>query len=178
MSTSRNPLVVGNIVGEIIDPFDASAVLRLFYDNREMTSGSGLRPSQVAREPTVQITGSRGRNETSLYTLVMVDPDAPSPSNPSKREYLHWLVMDIPEGGDVSHGTEVVAYESPQPKAGIHRLAFIVFRQTVRQVIYAPGWRPNFNTRDFAACYCLGAPVAAAYFNCQREGGCGGRRCS
>ncbi|XBI80285.1 hypothetical protein VPH35_089499 [Triticum aestivum] len=104
MSTSRNPLVVGNIVGEIIDPFDASAVLRLFYNNREMTSGSGLRPSQVAREPTVQITGSRGRNETALYTLVMVDPDAPSPSNPSKREYLHWLVMDIPEGGDVSHG--------------------------------------------------------------------------
>ena len=73
-------------------------------------------------------------------------------------------------------GNEVVAYESPRPTAGIHRFVFIVFRQAVRQAIDAPGWRANFNTRDFAACYSLGAPVAAAYFNCQREGGGGGRR--
>jgi hypothetical protein len=73
-------------------------------------------------------------------------------------------------------GHEVVAYESPRPTAGIHRFVFIVFRQVVRQAIDAPGWRANFNTRDFAACYSLGAPVAGAYFNCQREGGCGGRR--
>jgi hypothetical protein len=36
--------------------------------------------------------------------------------------------------------------------------------------------RSNFNTRDFAAIYNLGSPVAAVYFNCQRENGCGGRR--
>lgn len=174
MSMSRDPLVVGNIVGDIVDHFAPSALLRVFYNNREMTSGSELKPSQVANEPTVQIAGRDGR---ALYTLVMVDPDAPSPSNPSKREYLHWLVTDIPEGADVSRAmSEVVAYESPRPTAGIHRFVFIVFRQAVRQAIYAPGWRANFNTRDFAACYSLGAPVAAAYFNCQREGGCGGRR--
>lgn len=70
----------------------------------------------------------------------------------------------------------MVAYESPRPTAGIHRFVFVAFRQTVRQAIYAPGWRANFNTRDFAACYSLGAPTAAAYFYCQREGSCGGRR--
>ncbi|XP_037474876.1 protein FLOWERING LOCUS T-like [Triticum dicoccoides] len=106
----------------------------------------------------------------------MVDPDVPSPTNPSQREYLHWMVTDIPDGGDVSRGTEVVAYEKPQPTAGIHRVAFVVFRQAARQAIYAPGWRSNFITRDLAECYGLGAPVAAAYFNCQREGSCGGRR--
>uniref|UniRef100_A0A0E0J859 Uncharacterized protein n=1 Tax=Oryza nivara TaxID=4536 RepID=A0A0E0J859_ORYNI len=143
---SRDPLVVGSIVGDVVDHFGASALLRLFYNHREMTSGSELRPSQVAGEPAVQITG--GRDGRALYTLVMVDPDAPSPSNPSKREYLHWLVTD----------KEAIRVK------------------TVRQSIYAPGWRSNFNTRDFAACYSLGSPVAAAYFNCQREGGCGGRR--
>ncbi|CAN6330880.1 unnamed protein product [Urochloa humidicola] len=174
MSSSRDPLVVGSVVGDIVDSFPASALLRLLYGGREMTCGSELRPSQVATEPAVHITG--GRDGRSLYTLVMVDPDSPSPSNPSKREYLHWLVTDIPEGAGANHGNEVVAYESPRPTAGIHRFVFIVFRQAVRQAIYAPGWRANFNTRDFAACYSLGAPVAAAYFNCQREGGCGGRR--
>ncbi|CAN6326170.1 unnamed protein product [Urochloa humidicola] len=175
MSSSRDPLVVGSVVGDIVDPFPASALLRVLYGGREMTCGSELRPSQVATEPAVHITG--GRDGRSFYTLIMVDPDSPSPSNPSKREYLHWLVTDIPEGaGGANHGNEVVAYESPQPTAGIHRFVFIVFRQAVRQAIYAPGWRANFNTRDFAACYSLGDPVAATYFNCQREGGCGGRR--
>jgi protein FLOWERING LOCUS T len=85
---SRDPLVVGSIVGDVVDCFSASALLRVFYGGRELTCGSELRPSQVANEPVVQITGGGG----ALYTLVMVDPDAPSPSNPSKREYLHWCV--------------------------------------------------------------------------------------
>ncbi|XP_051230977.1 protein TWIN SISTER of FT [Lolium perenne] len=168
----RDPLIVGSIVGDIVDYFDASARLRVLYHNREITIGSELRPSHVANQPTVQITGLSG----SLYTLVMVDPDAPSPSDPSEREYLHWMVTDIPERGDVNRGNEVVSYESPRPAAGIHRFAFVVFRQIVQQTIYAPGWRANFNTRDFAAFYNLNAPVVAAYFNCQREGSCGGRR--
>ncbi|XP_047083940.1 protein TWIN SISTER of FT-like [Lolium rigidum] len=168
----RDPLIVGNIVGDIVDYFDASARLRVLYGNREITVGSELRPSHVASQPMVQITGL----SRSFYTLVMVDPDAPSPSDPSEKEYLHWLVTDIPEGGDVSRGNEVVGYESPRPTAGIHRFAFVVFRQTVQQIIYAPGWRANFNTRDFAAFYSLDAPAAAAYINCQREGSCGGRR--
>lgn len=71
---------------------------------------------------------------------------------------------------------EVVSYESPRPTAGIHRCVFILFRQSVRQTIYAPGWRQNFNTRDFSAFYSLGPAVAAVFFNCQRENGCGGRR--
>ncbi|XP_051212759.1 protein FLOWERINGUS T [Lolium perenne] len=169
---SRDPLIVGGIVGDIVDYFDASARLRVLYSNREITNGSELRPSQVANQPTVQITGRPG----SLYTLVMVDPDVPTPSDPSQREYLHWFVTDIPEGRDVSRGTEVVAYERPQPTAGIHRVAFVAFRQSVQQTIYAPGWRSNFITRDLAECYNLGVPVAAAYFYCQREGTCGGRR--
>uniref|UniRef100_N1QVK8 Uncharacterized protein n=1 Tax=Aegilops tauschii TaxID=37682 RepID=N1QVK8_AEGTA len=172
---SRDPLILGRIVGDVVDYFDASARLRVLYGDREITVGSELRPSQVASPPTMRITGRPG----SLYTLVSgdgVDPDAPTPTDPSNREYLHWFVTDIPDGGDVGHGTEVMAYEKPQPTAGIHRMAFVVFRQEVRQAIYAPGWRSNFVTRDLAECYCLGAPVAAAYFYCQREGSCGGRR--
>ncbi|XBI14649.1 hypothetical protein VPH35_057210 [Triticum aestivum] len=175
MHKSRDPLIVGGIVGDVVDYFDASARLRVLYGNREIMAGSELRPSQVANQPTVHITGRAG----SLYTLVsalFLNPDVPRPSDPCEREYLHWLVTDIPEGGDVGHGTEVVAYERPQPTAGIHRLAFVVFRQMAREAIYPPGWRSNFVTRDMAECYSLGAPVAAAYINCQREGSCGGRR--
>jgi len=73
-------------------------------------------------------------------------------------------------------GQEVVCHESPRPTAGIHRFVFVLFRQLGRQTVYAPGWRQNFNTRDFAELYNLGSPVATVYFNCQRESGSGGRR--
>ena len=73
-------------------------------------------------------------------------------------------------------GTELVCYESPRPALGIHRLVFLLFQQLGRQTVYAPGWRQNFSTRGFAELYNLGSPVAAVYFNCQRESGTGGRR--
>ncbi|KAL5214251.1 hypothetical protein ABZP36_003403 [Zizania latifolia] len=149
------------------------ASLKVIFNDKELTNGSELKPSQVANEPRIEIAGHGMRN---LYTLVMVDPDSPSPSNPTKREYLHWLVTDIPESTNASYGNEVVSYESPKPTAGIHRFVFILFCQSVQQTLYAPGWRPNFNTRDFSALYNLGPPVAAVFFNCQRENGCGGRR--
>ncbi|XP_020576920.1 protein FLOWERING LOCUS T-like isoform X2 [Phalaenopsis equestris] len=187
MMHGRDPLVLGQVVGDVLDPFVRSAMLRVVYNNKEINNGTGLRQSAVVNPPRVEVDGE---DEQTLYTLVriiyicvctvclevMVDPDAPSPTNPANREYLHWLVTDIPEPMDATFGNEVVHYESPQPQAGIHRIAFVLFRQEIQQTVYAPGWRQNFNTRDFAAVYNLGSPVAAVYFNCQREHGCGGRR--
>uniref|UniRef100_A0A804HSG7 Uncharacterized protein n=1 Tax=Musa acuminata subsp. malaccensis TaxID=214687 RepID=A0A804HSG7_MUSAM len=169
----RDPLVLGQIVGDVLDPFTRSATMRIMYNNREISNGSRLRQSAVADKPQVQIEGNDPRK---LYTLVMVDPDAPSPNNPTDREYLHWLVTDIPETLDASHGNEIVSYESPRPQAGIHRIALVLFRQQVQQTVHAPGWRQNFSTRDFSAFHNLGLPAAATFFNCQRETGCGGRR--
>ncbi|KAL6660634.1 hypothetical protein ACP70R_000027 [Stipagrostis hirtigluma subsp. patula] len=173
LNTPRDPLVVGHVVGDIVDPFITTASLRVTYNNKEVTNASEFKPSQVMNPPRAQISG---RDMRTLYTLVMVDPDSPSPSNPTKREYLHWLVTDIPETTDASFGNEIVPYESPRPTAGIHRFVFILFRQSVKQTTYPPGWRPNFCTKDFADYYNLGKPVAAMFFNCQRENGCGGRR--
>lgn len=63
----------------------------------------------------------------------------------------------------------MVSYESPRPIVGIHRIVFVLFRQLRRLTLQPPGWRQNFNTRDFAEIYNLGLPVAAMYFNCKRE---------
>ncbi|XP_010511444.1 PREDICTED: protein FLOWERING LOCUS T [Camelina sativa] len=172
-TTVRDPLIVSRVVGDVLDPFNRSISLRVTYGQREVTNGLDLRPSQVQNKPRVEIGGEDLRN---FYTLVMVDPDVPSPSNPHLREYLHWLVTDIPATTGTTFGNEIVCYENPSPSAGIHRVVMILFRQLGRQTVYAPGWRQNFNTREFAEIYNLGLPVAAVFFNCQRESGCGGRR--
>ncbi|KAI5427859.1 protein FLOWERING LOCUS T isoform X2 [Lathyrus oleraceus] len=156
--SSRNPLVVGRVIGDILDPFESSIPLQITYGNRNVSNGCELKPSQVANQPQV-----------------LVDPDAPSPSYPSFREYLHWMVTDIPATTGASFGNEVVSYEKPHPNLGIHRLVFVLLRQRCRQIVYAPGWRQNFNTREFVELYNLELPVAAVFFNCQREAGSGGR---
>ncbi|KAI3459109.1 hypothetical protein Pfo_015772 [Paulownia fortunei] len=155
MPRDRNPLVVGGVIGDVLDPFTRSIGLRVIYNNREVNNGSDFRPSQVNNQPRVEVGGEDFR---IFYTLVMVDPDAPSPSNPNLREYLHWLVTDIPATTGATFGQEIVCYESPRPMIGIHRLVFVLFRQLGRQTVYAPGWRQNFNTRDFAELYNLGSP--------------------
>ncbi|WOL08277.1 protein HEADING DATE 3A-like [Canna indica] len=169
----RDSLVVGRVVGDVVDPFTRIVPLRVIYNSREVTNGCLMKPSAVAEQPRVEIGGTDLR---TLYTLIMVDPDAPSPSEPTLREYLHWLVTDIPATTDATSGQEIVCYESPRPQLGIHRYVFVLFQQISQQMIYAPGWRQNFNTRDFAELYNLGLPVVIVYFNCQRESGTGGRR--
>ncbi|CAA0822032.1 Protein FLOWERING LOCUS T [Striga hermonthica] len=88
MARDRNPLVVGRVIGEVLDPFTRCIGLRVTYNNRrEVSNGCEYRPSQVLNQPRVDVGGDDLR---TFYTLVMVDPDAPSPSDPSLREYLHW----------------------------------------------------------------------------------------
>nr|ACY82397.2 flowering locus T-like protein [Chrysanthemum lavandulifolium]AHC13230.1 flowering locus T-like protein [Chrysanthemum lavandulifolium] len=173
MPRERDPLVVGRVIGDVLDSFTKSINLSVSYNDREVANGCELKPSKVVNQPRVDIGGDDMR---AFHTLVMVDPDAPSPSDPNLREYLHWLVTDIPATTGAQFGQEVVCYESPRPSMGIHRMVFVLFRQLGRQTVYAPGWRQNFNTKDFAELYNLGSPVAAVYFNCQRESGFGGRR--
>lgn len=67
-------------------------------------------------------------------------------------------------------GSEIVSYETPKPVIGIHRYAFILFKQLRgRQTVKAPSARQQFNTRRFAEDNGLGLPVGALYFNAQRE---------
>uniref|UniRef100_A0A3B6IXZ5 Uncharacterized protein n=1 Tax=Triticum aestivum TaxID=4565 RepID=A0A3B6IXZ5_WHEAT len=85
------------------------------------------------------------------------------------------MVADIPGTTGVSFGQELVVYERPEPRSGIHRMVFVLFQQLGRGAVFAPDMRQNFSCRSLARQYHLSI-VAATYFNCQMEGGWGGRR--
>lgn len=71
-----------------------------------------------------------------------------------------------------SNGREVVPYMGPRPPIGIHRYIFVLFKQPTEPIVISPPpARNNFNTRNFAGEYGLGLPVAATYFNAQKEPG-------
>ncbi|XVE64189.1 hypothetical protein DITRI_Ditri07aG0081600 [Diplodiscus trichospermus] len=167
MSRVPEPLIIGRVVGEVVDNFFPSVKMTVTYNsNKQVSNGHELLPAIITARPRVEIGGEDMR---SAYTLIMTDPDAPSPSDPYLREHLHWMVTDIPGTTDASFGKEVVSYESPKPTAGIHRYVFILFKQRGRQTVRPPCARDYFSTRRFSEENGLGLPVAAVYFNAQRE---------
>ncbi|XP_057519791.1 protein MOTHER of FT and TFL1 isoform X3 [Amaranthus tricolor] len=117
------------------------------------------------------LIGIRRFTTNSKEKEVMTDPDAPSPSEPSMREWVHWIVADIPGGSSPSCGKEVISYVGPRPPVGIHRYILVLFeqKQELGTSVEPPTARAHFNTRFFAARHGLGLPVAIVYFNAQKE---------
>ncbi|KAJ1691032.1 hypothetical protein LUZ63_015187 [Rhynchospora breviuscula] len=151
---SNDPLVLWHVIGDVLDPFNTSVSFRISYNNRIVVNGMDLLPSAIVSKPRVEIGGNDLRVS---YTLVK-------------------LVTDIPATTDASFGREIICYESPRIPTGIHRMVFVLFKQLGRATVFAPVVWQHFSTRNFAQQNNLGSPVAAVFFQCQRDTGSGGRR--
>ncbi|KAF8390152.1 hypothetical protein HHK36_024674 [Tetracentron sinense] len=162
MDASINPLVIRQVISDVDDMFFPIFSISVHYGSMTIYNGCEVKPSISRNPPVIRITG----NANDLYTLVMTDPDAPTPANPTERELLHWIVVDIPGGSDPSQGNEIVPYMDPRPQLGIHGFVFVLFQQTTPlPSVELPTSRFNFNTRAFADKLGLGLPVAGIYFN-------------
>ncbi|ONM18160.1 phosphatidylethanolamine-binding protein21 [Zea mays] len=97
---ANDSLVTAHVIGDVLDPFYTAVDMMILFGGAPIISGMELRAQAVSDRPRVEIGGEDYRD---AYTLVMVDPDAPNPSNPTLREYLHWMVTDIPASTDNTH---------------------------------------------------------------------------
>ncbi|XP_022735469.1 protein MOTHER of FT and TFL1 [Durio zibethinus] len=166
MAVSVDPLVVGRVIGDVVDMFIPTVTMSVYYGSKHVTNGCDIKPSTAINPPKVSIDG----HSDEFYTLVMTDPDAPSPSEPSMREWIHWIVSDIPGGTNPTQGKEILQYMGPRPPVGIHRYILVLFQQRgPLGPVQQPASRTNFNTRRFAEHLNLGLPVATVYFNAQKE---------
>ncbi|KAG5280592.1 hypothetical protein AALO_G00061870 [Alosa alosa] len=74
------------------------------------------------------------------YVLMMLDPDAPSRSSPTRASWRHWLVVDI-KGSELRTGTIIGSvlseYKRPTPPqhSGLHRYQFMLFKQPDDQTL-------------------------------------------
>ncbi|KAF3617788.1 Protein CENTRORADIALIS-like [Capsicum annuum] len=166
MARSLEPLIVGRVIGDVLDSFNPTIKMTITFNNKLVCNGHELYPSAISARPKVEVHGGDLR---TFFTLVMTDPDVPGPSDPYLREHLHWIVTDIPGTTDATFGRELVSYEIPRPNIGIHRFVFVLFKQKRRSSVSQPTARDHFNTRDFAQENELEQPVAAVFFNAQRE---------
>lgn len=66
MARFVDPLVVGRVIGEVVDLFVPSISMTVAYGPKDISNGCLLKPSATAAPPLVRISGSRN----DLYTLV------------------------------------------------------------------------------------------------------------
>ncbi|KAH8347109.1 protein D2 [Drosophila kikkawai] len=131
-------------------------------------SGKLLQPMDVRDEPTVQWPAAIEH----YYTLLMVNPDAPSVVTPTNREFLHWMVLNIP-GNHLGMGDVRVGYmgATPMPGSGTHRFVFLLYKQKdytkfdfPKLPKHSTNGRSGFKVQGFVKKYKLGCPVAGNFF--------------
>jgi hypothetical protein len=76
MSTGRassiniEPLVVGRVVGDVIDAFTPAADMSVTYPVRQVNNGCEIKTSALVDRPRVRIHANRS---DALYTLVLLN---------------------------------------------------------------------------------------------------------
>ncbi|KAL2899459.1 CEN-like protein 2 [Bienertia sinuspersici] len=152
----QDPLIIGRVVGDVIDPFNPCVKMSVIFNNKQVYNGHELFPSSVTSKPRVQVHDG---DLKSFFTLIQMFQDL-----------VILILENICTGTtDATFGKEIVSYELPRPNIGIHRFVFILFKQKGRGTVSPPCSRDGFCTKKFAEVNKLGPPVAAVYFNCQRE---------
>lgn len=96
----------------------------------EIKEGNIIPASKALYPPTVHYNCTRSGSDT-YFTLMLVDPDVPSRIKHNMREFVHWVVMNIPSDR-VSDGVEVLPYcgVAAPYGSGLHRYVFLLFQQS------------------------------------------------
>ncbi|CAH0388821.1 unnamed protein product [Bemisia tabaci] len=158
---------------DIVDVIPDFEIEVMFGDGVLVEFGNEINERECQEEPNVLWPFEKN---TTHYTLIMTDPDYPTRSNASQREFQHWLIGNIP-GTVEGNGEELTPWYPPHPIkfGGFHRYTFIVFMQPEGEKIKfdepklndSVHGRAHFNTKKFAAKYNLGDPVAINYFRAE-----------
>jgi phosphatidylethanolamine-binding protein (PEBP) family uncharacterized protein len=115
------------------------------FESGPFSSGSDLGLSIVQSKPKLAIN----KPNSSFYSVLMFDPDAPTRSNPTKANWLHWMI--------VNDSDTIVDFDPPTPPigSGPHRYFFYLLEQSGRissddlKRIYDSNNRANFDVDRF-----------------------------
>ncbi|XP_075541381.1 protein D3-like [Dermacentor variabilis] len=105
----------------------------------------------------------------SPYSLLMVDPDAPSRKQPVKRSWLHWMVLNAPSSERFHDGDVAMPYNGPNPPkgSGPHRYVLLVYCQDgahLSKEEMKPKERPSYRVADFSEKLATKTPVAGCFY--------------
>lgn len=159
------------IIPDVIDSPPEKTLTVIYPNDKSVNLGNELTPTEVKDTPSVKWEAE----DSTYYTLAMVDPDAPSRAEPTYREVNHWLVANV-QGNDLSTGDVITGYvgSGPPKGSGLHRYVLLVYKQNQKLEFDEPRTsstsrenRLNFAIRKFAEKYNLGQPIAGNFYVAQ-----------
>ncbi|KAH8831625.1 phosphatidylethanolamine-binding protein [Flagelloscypha sp. PMI_526] len=130
-----------NVIPDVLPEFQAQFSLGITtVDGTSVTPGLNLTVNQTAVEPTWSIHPSYQPDsqsfKTKSYTIMLVDPDAPTPQNASVSDIVHFIQTDAVPGDNgaltfQSDANPIVPYAGPAPPADsdAHRYVSILYEQ-------------------------------------------------
>ena len=78
MSRSVEPLIVGRVIGEVLDPFNPCVKMVTTYNSNKLVfNGHELYPSAVVSKPRVEVQGGDLRSLFTLVECIRLDPHTP-----------------------------------------------------------------------------------------------------
>lgn len=134
LSNCKALLRTGRLIPSVVSSFNATiGPLLLTYPQGIVNYGNNLTLSSVMYNPTISFP-SEPAFPDAVYTVLMIDPDAPTPQNPTSALIRHWLVSDVAPTttpANISSGNVLSAYRSPSPPANstAHRYLTLLLRQ-------------------------------------------------
>ena len=71
MAAHVDPLVVGRVIGDVVDLFVPTVAMSVRFGTKDLTNGCDIKPSIAADAPAVQIAG-RGDDLFTLVSTVLI----------------------------------------------------------------------------------------------------------
>ncbi|ELU11165.1 hypothetical protein CAPTEDRAFT_202306 [Capitella teleta] len=124
---------------------ESKTIQMLTFNQPDVSCGESVPPTAFEAMPRIKYPSA---NPDKLYFLLMVDPDAPNPVDPTLRYWRHWAVGDIKTKKDAF--IPEYAPPSPPPGTGEHRYQFLLVEQSSKGA-YQPitGDRGHFNLCNY-----------------------------
>ncbi|KAK7052589.1 phosphatidylethanolamine-binding protein [Favolaschia claudopus] len=124
--------------------------------------------NDTAGPPSFNVVGNVGRGP---FVVATVDPDAPTPQDPTEAQIRHFLGGNfLNEGGKLVNSTPAISeFLQPTPPAGsdAHRYIFLLFDQSpqfaTQTLVNSSTSIASFNISQFATAVNLGNPIAGTF---------------
>ncbi|KAJ7635055.1 PEBP-like protein [Roridomyces roridus] len=125
--------------------------------------------------PTFSLQGQRrtARHDNGPFVVAMVDPDAPTPQDPSVSQIRHFLGGNFYLGRDgcslFNTTPAITEYVQPAPPSysDAHRYVLLVYKQpktfAQQDLVNASSSILSFNISQFASAVELGSPLAGTF---------------
>ena len=127
---------------------------KLNFNYQTVTIGQRLSQSTTAAAPTISLPSAA---TSSLYSIILIDPDAPSASRPIMSNWLHYLHTNLdgrllsqpltlatarlPASADSSSLSATYAPPTPPPGTGPHRYVALLYHQSASLPASPPAQR-------------------------------------